>query len=413
MTERRFPRVVYSVTSQGLVSACNLLLCLALLYFAEAEHYVAFLLFLNVVQLLNGLQNALFVSPVGVLVPRMHASEVARTEKAAYGMTALVALVGLPFIAYFFTQPPRVNLAAVGMTAAIFAATVLLLQREIARNACLLRSDLPVLVKYDMLYFGLAMLLAGAAIALHELTFVVAVLAFAVPAFMTRFSRPQWPATRTVAPGAELTAFGPLFWGDVSQVVRWAVPGVIVTWLFSNGYWFILERTQDTQTVATVGASRLLFAPVGLLIQGWLMQLRPLSVAMAHGGQMVELRAKVVRQSLLGIGCVFLVTATGYGLVTWCPQILPRSMRAPGVASYVFVWGIYFSLFWFRSGISTLLLTKASGFKTVFFANLVVCAAFYALFFVSLNRVPLPFSVAALIGAELLMIYLLYKRVND
>jgi hypothetical protein len=257
------------------------------------------------------------------------------------------------------------------------------------------------------------MLLAGVAIALHTLTFLVAVLAFAVPACLTLFSRPQWPAARTVAPGAELSAFGPVFWGDVTQVVRWAVPGVIVTWLFSNGYWFILERTQDTETVATMGASRLLFAPVGLLIQGWLMQLRPLSVAMAHAGKMAELRSKVVRQSVLGIGCVLLVTLTGYGLVTWLPQILPRSMRAPGVAPYIFVWGIYFALFWFRSGISTLLLTRASGFKTVFFANLAVCAAFYALFFASLNRVPLPFSLAALIGAELLMIYLLYKRVND
>jgi hypothetical protein len=343
----------------------------------------------------------------------MQPNEVARTEKAAYGMAGLVALVGLPFIAYFFTQPPRVNLAAVGVTVAIFAATVLILQREIARNACLLRSDLPVLVKFDMLYFTLAMLLAGAAIAMHQLTFVVAVLAFAVPALLTRFSRPQWPSARTVAAERELTAFGPVFWGDVTQVVRWAVPGVIVTWLFSNGYWFILEHTQDAQTVATIGASRLLFTPIGLLIQGWLMQLRPLSIAMAHDGKMAELRKTVVRQSMLGIGCVLLVTAVGYALVSWCPQVLPRSMRAPGVDRFLFVWGIYFALFWFRSGISTLLLTKASGFKTVFFANLAVCAVFYALFFASLNRVPLPLSLASLIGAELLMIYLLFKRVND
>jgi hypothetical protein len=409
----RIPRVAYSVTSQGLVSACNLLLSLALLYYSEARHYVAFLLFLNVVQLLNGLQNALFVSPVGVLVPRLPAAEVARTERAAYRMTALVALAGLPFIAYFFAQPPRLDPSSVGIVAAIFVATVMLLQREIARNACLLRSDLPVLVKFDFLYFALAMLLAGAAVALHELSFVVAVLAFALPAGLSRLSRPQWPGARDVAPANALTAFGPAFWADVGQVARWSVPGVVVTWLFSNGYWFILERTQDTQTVATLGAARLLFAPVGLFIQGWLMQLRPLSVSMAHRGQMAQLRRIVIRQSAAGAACVMLVAATGYVLVTYYPQVLPRSLHAPGVTDYIFVWAVYFAIFWFRSGVSTLLMTRTTGFKTVFFANLVVCAVFYALFFGSLGRVPLPLSLASLIGAELLMIYLLNKQVYD
>ena len=406
------PRVAYSVTSQGLVSACNLLLSLALLYYSEARHYVAFLLFLNVVQLLNGLQNALFVSPVGVLVPRLPAAEVARTERAAYKMTALIALVGLPFIAYFFARPPRLDATSMGLTAIIFVATIMLLQREIARNACLLRSDLPVLVKFDFLYFAMAMLLAGAAVALHELSFVVAVLAFALPASLSRLSRPQWPHSRVVAPGRALDAFAPGFWADVKQVAQWSVPGVLVTWLFSNGYWFILERTQDTQTVATLGAARLLFAPVGMFIQGWLMQLRPLAVSMAHSGQMGALRRLVVWQSAAGAGCVMLVAACGFGLVTWYPHLLPHSMQAPVVTDYIFVWAVYFAVFWFRSGISTLLMTSPSGFKTVFFANVIVCIAFYALFMSSLGHAELPLTLASLICAELLMIFLLNKRIH-
>lgn len=413
MAKLRIPRVAYSVTSQGLVSACNFLICLALLYYSDARHYVAFLLFMNVVQLLTGLQNAIFISPVGVLVPRMAAGEVARAEKAAYRIAGLVALAGLPFIAYFFTQPPRISPSAMGIVVAVFGGTVLLLQREISRNACLVRSDLLMLVKYDMLYFVLAMALAGAAVAFHQLTFVVAVVAFALPACLTRFSQPQWPASRTIDQNRAVTAFEQKFWGEVTQVVRWSVPGVVITWLFSNGYWFILERTQDTQTVAHMGAARLLFAPVGLLIQGWLMQLRPLSVVMAHDGRMAELRRKVLRHSLAGVACVALITGVGYVLIAHFPQILPRSMRAPGVVDYVFVWGVYFAVFWLRSGISTLLITRVAGFKTVFHANVIVCIVFYALFFASLNRVPLPMSLGMLIFAELLMIYLLNRRLHD
>ncbi|WP_426191533.1 hypothetical protein [Massilia sp. DWR3-1-1] len=409
----RIPRVAYSVTSQGLVSACNFLLCLALLYFAEPRYYVAFLLFLSVVQLLTGLQNALFISPVGVLVPRMQAAEVARTEKAAYRLAGLVALAGLPFIAYFFTEPPRLDGAAIALITAVFLSTILLLQREIARNACLVRADLPMLVKYDALYFLLAMALAGVAVALHALTFVVAVLAFALPACLTRFSRPQWAPSRAVVADAALPAFAPQFWDEVRQVVRWSVPGVVVTWLYSSGFWFILEHTQDTGTVASMGAARLLFAPVGLLIQGWLMQLRPLSVAMASAGRAGELRRTVLRHSCLGALCVGLITAAGWVLLTWFPEWLPRSMRSAGVIDYVIVWGIYFAVFWFRSGISTLLLARVAGFKTVFFANLLVCIAFYAMFFVSLNRVPLPLSLSGLIVAELLMLYLLSKYLHD
>jgi len=406
------PRVAYSVTSQGLVSACTLLLSLALLYYSEARHYVAFLLFLNVVQLLNGLQNALFVSPVGVLVPRLPAAEVARTEQAAYRMTALVALAGLPFISYFLTRPPRLDPFSVAAGAVVFLATIMLLQREIARNACLVRSDLQVLVKFDLLYFSMAMLLAGIAVVLHELSFVIAVLAFALPAALTRLSRPRWPSARVVVPAHALTAFGPAFWTSVAEVTRWSVPGVLVTWLFSNGYWFVLERTQDTQTVASLGASRLLFAPVGLFIQGWLMQLRPLSVVMAHRGQAAELRRLVMRQSAAGAACVLLLAASAYALTSWYPQVLPLSMRAPDIPSYLLVWALYFVAFWYRSGVSTLLLTNASGFKTVFVANTVVCAVFYTLFFGGLGHIPLALSLASLIAGELIMIYLLNRHTH-
>lgn len=413
MSKLRFPRAVYSVTSQGLVSACNFLLCLALLYFADASHYVAFLLFLNIVQLLTGLQNAVFISPVGVLVPRMEATDVARAEKLAYRLAMLVALAGLPFIAVFLTEPPHYDATALGVIAATFVGTILLLQREIARNACLVRSDLVVLVKYDALYFALAMVLTGIAVSLHQLSFVLAVVAFALPAFLSRLSRPQWPAARKVVPEKAVKAFDSTFRDEVRQVVRWSVPGVVVTWLFSNGYWFILERTQDTTTVANMGAARLLFAPVGLLIQGWLMQLRPLSVSMAHDGRIADLRSRVMRHSSIGAIGVGLVTAIGYVLLEYFPQYLPKSMRVPGVVDYVFVWGVYFAVFWFRSGISTLLQAKAAGFRTVFFANVVVCIVFYGLFAASLGNVPPPISLATLIVAELLMIYLLNRRLND
>jgi len=413
MKIRPLPRVAYSVTSQGMVSACNFLLCLALLYFSDAKHYVAFLLFINILQLLTGLQNALFMSPVGVLVPRMQAAEVARAERAAYRLAGLVALAGLPFIAYFFVQPPRLAPAATAMVLATFLSTILLLQREIARNACLLRADLPMLVKYDALYFLLAMVLAGVALSLHQLTFIAAVIAFALPACLTRLSRPQWPGARTVAPDAALTAFDPQFWGEVGRMVRWTVPGVVVTWLFSNGYWFVLEHTQDSATVAGIGAGRLLFAPVGLLIQGWLMQLRPLSVAMTSAGKGAELRRIVMRHSRAGLLCIALVTAAGCVLLTWFPHLLPHSMRAAGVIGYVIVWGIYFSVLWFRSGIAAMLMATAAGFKKVFYANTAVCAVFYALFLVSLDRIALPLALASLIVAELLMLYLLHARLDE
>jgi hypothetical protein len=413
MAAMRIPRIAYSVTSQGLVSACNFLLCLALLYFAEARHYVAFLLFMNVVQLLVGLQNALFVSPVGVLVPRMAAAEVARAEKAAYGMAALIALAGLPLIAAYMTQPPRLGAPALAVLVATFLCTILLLQREIARNACLVRSDMPMLVKYDALYFVSALSLAAAAVALHALTFVAAVLAFALPACLTRLSRPQWAPSRSVAPGDAVAAFAPPFWGEVSRVVQWAVPGVVVTWLFSNGYWFVLERTQGTQAVANVGAARLLFTPAGLMIQAWLMQLRPMSVAMVHAGKGPELRRLVLRHSIAGAACIGLLTLAGFALLAWRPDLLPPAMRAEGVGLYVAVWGMYFAVFWFRSGLSTLLLTKAAGFRTVFYANVTVCVVFYLLFFASLGHVPLPASIGMLVLAEILMICLLHRRLHD
>ena len=134
------------------------------------------------------------------------------------------------------------------------------------------------------------------------------------------------------------------------------------------------------------------------------------SADLARANQELDFAAKTGALGAISVG---LVTAVGYVLLEYFPQYLPKSMRVPGVVDYVFVWGVYFAVFWFRSGISTLLQAKAAGFRTVFFANVVVCVVFYVLFAASLGNVSPPISLATLIVAELLMIYLLNRRLND
>lgn len=408
----RLPRVFYSIMSQGVVSGTNLLLSFALLYRSPSADYVAFLLFVNAFSLLSSLLNALFVSPVGVLIPRMEEAQVARTERIASRLALGIGVAAVPF-SVFLTAGPLSKSDPVLTACVTFVAAVLLLQREIARNACMVRGDLSTLLRFDTIYFLFAVGVGVATVLASQLHFLSAVLALSVPALLTMLSRPSWRFSRQIRIDSKIVALDRAFWKQVIKSAKWAVPGVVVTWLFSYGYWFMLERMVGVLAVAELGAARLFFTPVGLIVQGWVMMLRPVAINMAHSGRSAELRVTVMRQSAIGVACVVAVTAFAYCIVVLFPAVLPASMRAPSIPAYLGVWGIYFAVFWVRSGMTVVLLTDSDAFRKVFKANLLVCVAFYAVVLITSRSYSVLGCLWGLVSAELLMIALLLRQFNE
>lgn len=405
-------RSIYSIVSQGLVSATNFVMSIALLYFASQHDYVTFLLFTNVFALLSSLQNAIFISPIGVLVPRMADGTIRQAEAVSLRYAFLLTLLGLPFSISFVTQPT--DWYQIGMMCLlVFIALALLLRRDILRNACLVRSDLGELLKYDLICFLMAFTAIGVSVYLHRLSYESALMAFALPALMMYFSRPRYRTGRSVQPETEIVSLGRDFWKQVLATARWAIPGVLVTWLFSNGYWFLLKHFAGNAGVAEMGAARLLFTPVGLMIQGWAMMFRPIAVNMAHAGKLLELRTSVLRQAMFGCFAITGLTILAYGMLLYFPHYLPKSMQAMELPNYTLIWGLYFVIQWFRSGMTIATLTDASGFRFVFKVGLIGCLVFYSILFFGISSAPIYTCLWGLVVTELIATLLLLRRFND
>lgn len=406
---RRLPRSALSITSQGLVSAANFGISLALLYFAPTPDYVNFLLFVNVFTLLSSLQNAIFISPIGLLVPRMQDQLVVRTEIVTSRFTVSLAAVGIPFVLYAVNG--ELTLRATAFSVLLYLVLlVLLLRREVARNASLVRGDLLELLKFDAIYFLAVFTSALLLIVFGRMTFMLAALAFALPAALTLLSAPSWQSERNVREENQIYLLDTSFWKEVARSARWAIPGVLVTWLFSNGYWFLLKESAGDAVVAELGATRLLFTPVGLLIQGWVIMFRPVAVSLNHDGKHAQLRREVYRQALFGCIAVTVLTVLAYFVVSKASSYLPVSLQAESTQRYVFIWGLYFAIQWFRSGLTVASLTTSVGFRYVFWVGLLGCCIFYSMLFFGISFNPVESCLWSLVAAEVLMTMTLLRR---
>lgn len=405
----RLPRSALSITSQGLVSAANFGISLALLYFAPTSDYVTFLLFVNVFALLSSLQNAIFISPIGVLVPRMQDQLVARTEIVTSRFTVALAAIGIPFVLY--AVPGKLTLWETAFSVLLYLALlVLLLRREVSRNASLVRGDLLELLKFDAIYFLAVFTSAVLLVVTERLTFMLAALAFALPAALTLLSAPSWQSERKVSQENQISLLDTSFWKEVTRSARWAIPGVLVTWLFSNGYWFLLKEAAGDAVVAELGATRLLFTPVGLLIQGWVIMFRPVAVSLNHDGKQAQLRREVYRQALFGCIAVTVLTVLAYIVVSKASSYLPASLQSASTQRYVLIWGLYFAIQWFRSGLTVASLTTAVGFRYVFWVGLMGCCIFYLALFFGIRIHPVESCLWGLVTAEVLMAVTLLRR---
>jgi hypothetical protein len=401
-----------SIASQGLVSAANFSLSLALLYFAPTSDYVTFLLFVTVFALLSSLQNAIFISPIGVLVPRMANQLVARTESVTSRFAVVLAAVGIPFVLY--SIPGKFALwETLGSALLYLSLLTLLLRREVARNGCLVRGDLIRLLRFDAIYFVVVIASMAFLVVTERLTFTLAAISFALPAVLTTLSAPRWPSDRKICPENEIRSLDTAFWKEVTRSARWAIPGVLVTWLFSNGYWFLLKEAAGDTAVAELGASRLLFTPVGLLIQGWVVMFRPVAVSLNHEGKQAQLRREVYQQALFGCATVTVLTALAWLVVSLARSYLPASLRSSSTQSHLLIWGLYFAIQWSRSGLTVASLTTAAGFRHVFWVGLMGCLTFYFVLSIGLRIHPIESCMWGLVIAEIFMTITLLKRFRE
>jgi len=371
----RMPRPVLSFACQGMVSGISFIASFLLLHYADKGEYTTFVLFINAYALLASLQNALWLQPLVTLSGKM--SRQAKSLAIRFGIWLSLVIAILGGILFSLYQHFTLATSFLSLSGLVFLFSFMfLLVRDSNRSAWLMLGKLPGLFLHDFAYLLAFIAIAGAAWLEHSLSMVLIVLAMSLPGLMSMLAR---PAVEEESVGTGIDALDRQFALAVWSCARWALPGVLVTWLFSNGYWFYLDSVEGKTMVATLAATRLFFTPIGLMIQGWAAYYRPVFSRLEHQEAQAEKRRLIRSQgwtcSLLVSGFVLILLA-----LLWYPKILPAYLPPALFAQLVLAWGMYFLVQWLRNIFSTALLADAAGYRVVFKAGLAGGVLFYLLF---------------------------------
>jgi hypothetical protein len=284
----------------------------------------------------------------------------------------------------------------------------LLLFRDVQRAGWLLDSDLLNLLKLDGVYFSLALIALLLAIKTGHVGISGVLGAMSLPALFGLIHHNRSTRTGSDFPFMRIDAS---FWRAVWSCSRWALPGVLINWMYSNGYWFYLNSSEGKLAVATLAASRLAFTPIGLMVQGWSGYFRPVFSRLEHQGAHAEKQAIIRRQNWIcaGVALGYAALLSLLGMLE--PRFLPAYLRGAVWLQYVWAWGLYFAVQWVRTVRLTSRLANAAGFRAAFQTGAFGCAVFYLLLLPSpwLTHSPLVCPVL-LIVAELLIFISLSEK---
>ena len=294
-----------AILMQALLSASNLCVGLILIRFTSDVQYGYYVLILNSVLLLIGLQSA-FIQPPMVL--RMISSNQAQRADLIGGLyrgqrwlllriaIAAVAVIAICWFLGLLSGSLSLVIIA-GLAAAISSC-----YREFFRMVLLAYRRPNDVLRGDAVY--VAILIPGAVLAvLSPAAAVIAALALSFAACCGGLvqSRMLWRHEHWNPRGAP----GVLL--DIAPLGGLSTAGSAAHWAFSQGYNYLVAGTLDVTAVAALSATRLLMMPVNLLSSGIGSLMLPTASGWLHayGAGVVFRRLALIASALAAIALIY------------------------------------------------------------------------------------------------------------
>lgn len=401
-----------SAADQALLSLFSLALSLAFIRGTDKSEFATFTLMFMAVQLLQSVQNALVSSPLLTLVPARD-TEVARSMVLEAGlswqrrlMAAVVVVSSVLALAAFLSGQARwgqlvlsTGVAGIGVMA-----------RELGRSIQFLRRSPQRALAGDATYVCLA---AAGMVAAHladrfSAPIVLTVLGLA--GLCSNFAvglaghgvrtgvKPMLMPAAIASGRAEL-------WG----CARWALPSVVNSWIYANGYLFAVEAWLGKESVADLSAARLLLVPLTLLMTGWSMSFRPRAAQWLAEGSTHRLQRVVVvsARALVGVSSI-------YGLALWLGWMpLVQPLLGPGYAGIeplLVAWLVFYTVANVRGVGMSAMLASPDAFRTLFLYGVVATLTAAVGVIAALAAGAVPGVLAALVAAECVLAILIWSH---
>lgn len=397
-----------ALADQAVISAVSFLTGVLLMRVTSKPDYGMYVLFLNATLLMQSVQNAVITSPIMTVAPRRPVTELDRMAGLAAGIQWMAVAVLLALGALVFAAVNAIGLApGVGLYYLLgglaFAAGTL--AREFSRTLCYVRKQPYVALRTDSLIaFGvIGGLWAGtSAGAMNgELALVLIGSVTLLGATLGR---------RRASAGDGLGAHSRWrLWDELWECGKWALPSVLVTWVYSSAYSFIVASANGTERVAELGAARMLLMPLGLVVTAWSNAFRPRIAEMFAAGHFSEIGARA-RLSMM----FFLGMAAVYSLCVWLafPQLNTRFLHGKfaGVETLFPLWGLYFLVLFVRTCGMVGMLSTPLGYRLMFRYSWAACAVAVPLACVSARQDSNAGVVAGLVLSEIVLAWLVWRR---
>jgi glycosyltransferase involved in cell wall biosynthesis len=191
---------------------------------------------------------------------------------------------------------------------------------------------------------------------------------------------------------------------------KWALPSVVVSWLYSNAYVYVVDALLSHNAVADLAASRLLLVPISLLVIGWSSAFRPRASKLFAEGDIPQID-RFLRTSLLAAAFI----CTLYGIILWLmmPLLVSHvlSSKYVGLEPMVLAWLVFFFISAARNmGMSAVLSCRA-GFRPLYWSGWVALLIAAPLVFVASSQGISTGVIWAMSTAECVLAWVIWIRI--
>ena len=345
---------VAALADQVWLSALNFIVALTFIRDASKRDYALFVLLQAPILLIQGVQNALFISPQATLLPATSESRkpvVKNTASAGQATIALSAAIisgtGLFVYRRMTDHTDEWTLASayvVTILGAMAREGVRALRYAEAHSVRALAGDLA---------YGLSLLLTLAILVGEHAVTVRNVLIVMGLTGLIPLAHAAW---RQPLPNTDRTA-----WEEFWACGRWALPSVIATWLNLNAYPYIAALALGSAAVADLSAARLFVMPIGVSITAWSNLMRPkISALISRSDQRTVRRLSLTSLAVAESGLLIFVL-----IIALAYPLLQKVMgtKYQGLLPLILLWSLLFSMSLMRSIFMATLMARPAGYR--------------------------------------------------
>ena len=400
-------RVLIGVFDQGLISVANLMIGVLLIRYVSKEDYGIYVIANSVILLVLGLSNGLINTQMSIrFAEKVEKKEYCQKMLASLFSITLIFSVLTFLIIYFLTHIGLIELKIAKVMYAVSVSLISILMHEFLRRYYLLSTDTLSVLVIDVIYLAIVFMYVMLLIYFSiDGLYIQVIYAYGASAFVAVLYGLYNTRLDFFQSYKNIKIVIVESWGHA----RWAILGVITTWLQNQSYVFLLAILMTTEEVAEANASRLFLSPISLVIVSISKIYMPRLAILKRSKSVLFLLRKITRVAIF-LSC--LIMLYGLSLYFVSPYIVEIFMKGyDNLNSYILIWSFVFLAQAFRVNFS-IVLQVIKEFKFVTISMFLSSALLLALSVFMIKGYGVSGSIYALLFGELFIMFLFVRKLR-